>query len=156
MRIPFSFLLLLLVFAEIAVFILVGEAIGVLATLGLTLFAMIAGAALLRRQGVATLMRIRADAAAGRLPARPLVEGAVLAIAALLMIVPGFITDAVGILLFIPPVRAALLGRFRRAAGVRTAQAQFRPPPAKVVELGEDEYASTRPRPDTPWRPGER
>lgn len=152
MRLPFSLAFLLLVLGEIAVFILVGEAVGVLATLGLTLFAMVVGALLLRFHGVATLVRVRAEIEAGRTPAATLAEGAVLAIAAFLLIVPGFITDAVGALLFLPLVRRMLWRAIRRSVRVRTA-----PPPAEqargpVVDLERSEYGA-RPRPDSPWRP---
>ncbi len=69
MRIPVSLIVLLFTFAEIAVFIAVGGRIGVLATLGLTLLASAAGVSILRRQSVATVMRVRAELAAGRTPA---------------------------------------------------------------------------------------
>ncbi len=65
MRIPVSLIVLLFTFAEIAVFIAVGGRIGVLATLGLTLLASAAGVSILRRQSVATVMRVRAELAAG-------------------------------------------------------------------------------------------
>ncbi len=150
MRLPFSLAFLLLVLGEIAVFIRVGEAIGVLATLGLVLFGMVAGALLLRWQGVATLMRVRAEMEAGRTPARSLAEGAVLAIAALLIVVPGFLTDAVGIALFVPSIRRFLWRRLGHRLRVRATSA---PAPAKrpVLDLDRSEYGA-RSRPDSPWR----
>jgi UPF0716 protein FxsA len=151
MPIPFSFLLLVFVLAEIAVFILVGEMIGVAATLALTLLGMVAGTALVRRQGLATLFRIRADLEAGRPPARSLAEGAVLAAAALLLILPGFISDAVAILLFMPWVRGALWRKLGRRVEAGMAQTGSRRGRGAVVELDRGEYAST-PRSDSPWR----
>ena len=149
MRIPFSILILFLVLAEIATFILVGDAIGVAPMLGLTLLAMLAGALLLRRQGVVTVNRIRAEIAAGRLPARPLAEGAAFAIAGLLLILPGFLTDAAGILLCIPAFRAAMWRGVSRRLEIRGAQrSAIRPARGRVVELEESEYAAT-PRPAT-------
>jgi UPF0716 protein FxsA len=155
MRLPFSFVFLLLVLAEIAVFIRVGEAIGVLATLGLTLFSMVAGAMLLRYHGAATLMRVRAEIEAGQTPAPALAEGAVFAVAAFLLIVPGFITDAVGALLFLPPVRRMLWRAIRRSVGVRTAPPRAEQTRGPVVDLERNEYG-TQPRPDSPWRPDQR
>jgi UPF0716 protein FxsA len=152
MRLPFSLVFLLLVLAEIAVFIRVGEAIGVLATLGLTLFAMVAGALLLRYHGVATLVRVRAEIEAGRTPAPALAEGAVLAAAAFLLIVPGFITDAAGALLFVPPVRRMLWRAIRRSVRIRTALPRTEKARGLVVDLERSEYG-TRPRSDSPWRP---
>ena len=160
MRIPFSVIILFTIFAEIAVFIVVGDAIGVAATLGLTLLAMIAGAVLLKRQSVATLNSIRAEVAAGRVPARPLAEGAVAAIAGLLLIAPGFLTDVLGILLFIPAVRSAIWGRMRRRLETARRRGAFRPAGPAVLELEPGEYeADPRPvarpgppDPDSPWR----
>jgi UPF0716 protein FxsA len=157
MRIPVSLVFVTLVLAEIAGFILVGKAIGVLATLGLVLFGMIAGSILLRRQGMATLMKVQAEVAAGRVPARPIAEGAVLAVAALLIIIPGFVSDIVGILLLIPPVREALWQTIRRRLQIRyTAQGMVSPSRAAVVDLDQSEYGAA-PRPDgprnSPWRP---
>jgi UPF0716 protein FxsA len=151
MRLPFSLVFLLLVLGEIAVFIRVGEAIGVLATLGLTLFGMVAGALLLRWQGLATLMRVRAEMEAGRTPARPLSDGAVLALGALLIILPGFLTDFAGILLFVPPVREALWRALRRRVKVTATASNVRSPRAPVIDLERSEYGA-RPRPDSPWR----
>jgi UPF0716 protein FxsA len=155
MRIPFSLLFLSFVFAEIAGFILVGEAIGVLPTLGLVLFAMVAGVLLLRHQGTTTLMRVRDDLAANRVPARPLAEGAFLAAAAILIIVPGFLTDILGLLLFVPFVRAAILRAARsRVTKASPASARVSPKRGAIVDLEQSEYG-VHPRPDTPWRPPE-
>lgn len=151
MRIPLRLLIIALLLAEIAGFVVVGDAIGVAATLALVLVAMLAGILLLRRQGVATLMSIREGVAAGRLPARPLFDGAVLTIAALLMIVPGFISDLVGILFFIPAVRDTIWRRLARRVKVRSVRHDFRPATGSVVELEPGEYAAA-PRPESPWR----
>jgi UPF0716 protein FxsA len=152
MRIPFSVLFLLLILGEIAVFIQVGEAIGVLSTLGLTLFGMVAGALLLRFHGMATLVKVQAEIEAGRTPGRPLADGAMSAVAALLIMIPGFLTDAMGILLFLPPVREAIWrGISRRIKVVRpSAPRQERQGP--IVDLDPSQYG-THPRPDSPWRP---
>lgn len=156
MRIPLRLLVLLLLLAEIAVLILVGQAIGVAGTLALVLLSMVAGLALLRWQGTATLMRIRAEAAGGRVPARPLLEGAVLAIAALLLIVPGFLTDMIGLLLFIPAVRQRLGPRMRgRFEAKRRAWQPPGPQPRPAtIELDSSEYSSGPDR-SSPWRRGE-
>jgi UPF0716 protein FxsA len=147
---PFRFriILLALLLAEIAAFIVVGEAIGVLATLALVLLSMVAGVALLRRQGMAALNLVQADIEARRLPARPLFEAGLAALAGFLMVVPGFITDIAGLLLFIPSVRAAVwrwLGRRVRSGGLG-AQA----PAGPVIKLEPGEYAGP-PRAGSPW-----
>ncbi|WAJ28657.1 FxsA family protein [Antarcticirhabdus aurantiaca] len=101
--IPFLFLLMPI--AEIAGFILVGNAIGLWPTLGLILASAFLGALLLRQQGLGTLRRIQEETRAGGLPGRELVHGLMIAVAGFLLILPGFISDVVGLLLFLPPVR---------------------------------------------------
>lgn len=106
MRIPFFPIILLgLPLAEIAVFVLVGEEIGALATVALVIATSILGGILLRIQGVGVLSRIQAEMQTGGSPGRDLVHGAMIMIAGFLLLLPGFITDTFGILLFIPPVR---------------------------------------------------
>jgi UPF0716 protein FxsA len=126
MRIPLSLAVIGYMLAEIACFIFVGEAIGVLPTLGLVLLGMVAGTVLLRRQGVSTLRKVQADLAARKVPARPLAEGAAQALGAVLIIIPGFVTDLIGIALFVPPVREALWRVFRPR--IRTRRSAAAPP----------------------------
>jgi len=99
---------------EIAVFIQAGKLIGLWPTLGVVVLTAALGAWQLRVQGLATLLRARAEMEGGVLPARELFDGACLLIAGALLLTPGFVTDAVGFLLFVPRVRAQLrqtLGR---------------------------------------------
>jgi UPF0716 protein FxsA len=156
MRFPILLIVVSLVLAEIAAFILVGELIGVPATLGLVLLGMLAGAVLLRRTGIATLARVRTDVAARQIPARSLVEGAVLALAALLLIIPGFVSDFVGIALFIPAVREGAWRWLRRRMPIRPGSADAASASgAPVIDLDRSEFGeSARPsvRPDSLWR----
>ena len=93
---------------EIAVFIQVGEVIGLWPTLGTVVATAVAGTWCLRAQGLATLARARSQVSQGALPARELFDGACLLVAGALLLTPGFVTDSVGFLLFMPPVREAL------------------------------------------------
>lgn len=93
---------------EIAVFIQVGGEIGVWPTIGATILTALAGSLLLRAQGLAALMRARAQMDQGQLPAREMFEGVCLVLAGALLLVPGFVTDTIGLLLFVPPVREVL------------------------------------------------
>ena len=104
MRMPLA-ILLLLPLAEIAAFVVVGRSIGVLATLGLTVLSSLIGLVLLRVQGAGVLRRLQAESVKGTDPEREIVHGAMIVVAAILLIIPGFITDIVGILLFVPLVR---------------------------------------------------
>jgi UPF0716 protein FxsA len=93
---------------EIAVFIQVGGVIGLGWTLLVVVATAVAGTWLLRAQGLATLHRARRQLDAGVLPARELFDGLCLLFAGALLLTPGFVTDAMGLLLFIPPFRELL------------------------------------------------
>ena len=106
---------------EIAVFIEVGGAIGLWPTLGVVVATAIAGAALLRYQGLATLARARAALARNEMPLREVIDGVFLLAAGLLLLTPGFVTDGAGFLLFVPGVRTVLrafLARRLAASGM--------------------------------------
>ena len=93
------FILLLVVpIVEIALFIKVGGLIGVWPTIGIVIATALAGAALLRRQGLATLRSARASLADNRFPIDEVFDGLCLAVAGALLLTPGFFTDAVGLL----------------------------------------------------------
>jgi UPF0716 protein FxsA len=135
-------LLVLWPLVEIAVFLQVVQWIGVLDTLALMLLISIGGAWIVKRQGGGTMARMRAELDAGRVPAGPLVDGALLLVAGLLLLVPGFVTDAFGLLLLIPPVRGivkvALGRRFAVRARRRVRGAPPGPGPAPDDERGWD------------------
>ncbi len=93
---------------EIGVFIQVGGWIGLGWTLVLVVLTAVLGTWQLRAQGLATLLRARDQVDRGALPARELFDGACLLVAGALLLTPGFVTDATGFLLFLPPVRDKL------------------------------------------------
>lgn len=99
---------------EIAGFAFVGSLIGVLPTVALVIATTILGAVLLRIQGFGALTRIRTTLEAGGAPGRDVVHGLMIALAGLLLVIPGFFTDLTGLLLFIPPVRE-LVWRFLKS-----------------------------------------
>ena len=108
-----------LAIAEIVVFILVAKAIGLLWAILIALVTSAAGLWLLRREGVRGWRRFRSAVNEGRPPGREGVDGVVGLLGALLLLTPGFIADAVGLLLLAPPVRAAARAGVRRAAESR-------------------------------------
>lgn len=118
--------LLVLPLLEIAGFIVVGRAIGVLPTLGLVVLGAIAGGLLLRQQGLSVLNRMRTNMTAGTLPGQTLFDGMVLAIAALLLIIPGFFGDIVALLLMVPPLRGWLYAALTKGMVVTTTTASYR------------------------------
>lgn len=158
----FPFLLLVLPAAEIAVFIVVGQQIGVIPTLALILLTAIAGSVLLRVQGLGLLARIAEVTARGKVPGRELVHGVMILVAAVLLITPGFITDTLGLLLFIPPVRdlgwkllkdrivvvsRSRFGNRRHRGDSGDAPERGAPP---VIDLEAGEFERNRERP-SPW-----
>lgn len=110
---------------EIALFIQVGGAVGVLPTVALVVFTAVLGVGLLRWQGVGTLNRARSRMQAGEMPAREMVEGMMLLVAAVLLLTPGFFTDAVGFTLLIPASRYLLYTWFGRHLVIRGQGASF-------------------------------
>jgi UPF0716 protein FxsA len=173
MRFPvIPLFLLALPFLEIAGFVIVGSEIGVLYTLALVIASGILGAILLRIQGFGVMSRIRRELDAGGDPGREVAHGAMILLAGVLLLIPGFVTDIVGLLLFLPPVRdaawrflksrvsisAGSFGGFARpgaASGVRPNGRRG----GKTIDLDADEYSSgpdagpnAGSRADSPWR----
>lgn len=93
---------------ELVLLVQVGRHVGLLPTVVLVVVTGILGAALARWQGVRTLSRFRAAVNAGRMPHRELLEGLLILIAGAVLLTPGLLTDAVGFLLLVPWVRAAV------------------------------------------------
>jgi len=93
---------------EIAVFIEVGGWIGLGWTLVLVLATAIAGTAMLRRQGLATLAKARAALDRGEIPVQAALDGVSLLLAGAFLLTPGFVTDTLGALLLVPPIRRRL------------------------------------------------
>jgi UPF0716 protein FxsA len=106
---PVFFLLFLAVpLVEIYFLILVGHWIGAVPTLLIVILTAVAGAALARHQGFATLQRVQMTLARGEVPAVEMLEGVILLLGALLLLTPGFITDLAGFICLIPASRRRL------------------------------------------------
>ena len=157
---PFSiipFLLLAIPLAEIAAFVVIGGQIGVWWTLLMVLVTAIGGSILLRIQGFGLLNRIRTEIDAGRVPSRELVHGVMILIAGILLLTPGFITDAMGFALFIPHLRDALWAfaktRIRFETVVMDGRGRgsaYRDRDSSVIDLDEDEF-NREPDDTSPW-----
>lgn len=154
----FPLLLLAWPLAEIATFVIIGREIGVFSTIGLILLTGMAGVILLRVQGFGVLRRAQAEIDAGRDPSREIANGAMILVAGILLLLPGFLTDILGILLFIPPVREAVWRFLKTRINVVTS---FGSPSARhngsrgspTIDLDPDEYsAGGPPDPNSPWR----
>jgi UPF0716 protein FxsA len=105
---------------EIALFIQVGDAIGLWPTLATVIITAFIGTQLLRAQGLATLSNLQNSVGAGQNPMDHIAHGAMILVAGVVLLTPGFFTDAVGLALLIPPVRSALIkaGAARMAGNV--------------------------------------
>ncbi len=115
------FLALLLVpLIEIALFIQVGDLIGLWPTLATVILTAIAGTWLLRLQGGDALRRVQHIVREGGDPRGPLAHGALILIAGVVLLTPGFFTDAIGFLLLIPAIRSMVITELSRRVVVRT------------------------------------
>lgn len=99
---------------EIALFIQVGGLIGLWPTLGIVVLTAVLGTSLVRTQGRMAMGQLRNSFSELDDPTEPLAHGAMILIAGVLLLTPGFFTDALGFALLIPPVRMAVF-RFLKA-----------------------------------------
>lgn len=102
---------------ELVILVYIGMAIGAGYTVLIVIATGVAGAALARNQGLATLSRARGSIEQGAIPSGELFEGALILAGGLMLMTPGIITDIAGFLLLIPPsrhlVRRWLSGQIR-------------------------------------------
>lgn len=96
---------------ELSVLIDVGTEIGVFGVVALTILTAAIGLALVRHQGLKVMQDMQMTAKSGQPVGATLVHGFFIAVAGILLFLPGFITDAIGALFLVPPIRS-LLGTF--------------------------------------------
>lgn len=123
---------------EIALFIELGGWVGLWPTIALVIITAILGGILLRMQGFAAMQKLQSSVAEGGDPRGPLAHGVMILMAGLLMLTPGFFTDAVGFALLLPPVRSALIAWI----GPKLA--------ARAIHMGPGMQGRQPPRPDQP------
>ena len=104
---------------EIAAIIQVGQALGLLPTIAILVADSIIGAVLLRSQGRAAWRRFNETLAAGRPPAREVLDGVLVVFGGALLLTPGFVTDILGVLLLLPPTRALVRRYLVKGVAVR-------------------------------------
>ncbi len=100
--------------AEIALFIWVGDLIGLLPTVAIVLVTALLGAMMVSRQGRRQLASSRSTLLSGGFPTAEIANGAMILVAGALLITPGFLTDLIGFLLLTPPVRDGLRSAWKR------------------------------------------
>ena len=137
MLLPLVLLFIVVPIAELAVVIQIGQVIGVWWTVALLLADAILGSILMRHQGRAAWRRFNLALEAGRVPAREVLDGALVMFGGLLLLTPGFITDILGLLLLIPPTRVVVRGVLARRLTHRmvvSMTGQRRPPDDDVID----------------------
>lgn len=109
---PLLVLFIVAPLAELYVLIEVGGQIGALPTILLSILTAVIGTFLVRQQGFAVLRRIQELMQRDEIPALEMLDGALILVAGLVLLLPGFITDAIGFALLVPGLRRLLIGRY--------------------------------------------
>ncbi|MBO1551654.1 FxsA family protein [Yersinia pseudotuberculosis] len=104
---PFA-LIFLLAYIEISIFIKVAAVLGVPITLLLVIISSCVGISLVRNQGIKTFIQMQQKLAAGESPAAEMIKSVSLVLAGILLLIPGFFTDFLGLLLLLPWVQKTL------------------------------------------------
>lgn len=134
---PALVLLIIWLLAEAFVALKVAEAIGVLLTILLLIISWPIGGRLMRAEGRVAWRRFAVAAGAGRPPGREALDGALVVVGGGLLLVPGFISDVLGLCLLIPPVRAlarrALVRHFQ--SRLLAAVTRFGRPPGAAYDV---------------------
>lgn len=110
-------MLIVVPIVELWIVVQVAHHIGLLDTLALLILVSLGGALLLKQQGMATWRRLQTTLGRGEMPGREVTDGALVLLGGALLMTPGFLTDAIGLVLLLPPTRALLKGATRRSLG---------------------------------------
>ncbi|MDB4381706.1 FxsA family protein [Akkermansiaceae bacterium] len=131
-------LFILVPIAELSLFITLGDWIGTPKTIAIIIFTAIIGAALTKSQGRLAMQKLKQATSEGRMPHNEAMDGILILIAGAVLLTPGFLTDAVGFLLLVPPVRALIRGRLaeKLKSKIQVVAPQFpqaeEKPPSKI------------------------
>ncbi|MBV1926198.1 MAG: FxsA family protein [Rhodobacteraceae bacterium] len=124
MYLLFAFIIVPII--EIALFVEVGGAIGLWPTLAIVFLTALLGVSLMRIQGRLALQQLQASLSTNNDPTKPLVDGAMILVAGMFLLTPGFFTDAIGFALLLPPVRMAVFRFFLGRINVQGFQTNSR------------------------------
>ena len=129
---------------EIAFFVVIGNAIGLWPTLAGVLVTAIIGSLVLRFQGMAVFNEIRSQTARGQMPARALADAALIGAGGWMLLLPGYFSDIIGILLLLPPVRTAiyafLKSRIQVVPMAGFGQQSPRPEGPRTIDLDDEDW----------------
>lgn len=137
---------------EIALFVTLGGWLGLWLTLAIVLGTGVLGVSILQRLGLRSAQRLRAEMDRMRDPLGAAGDSALLALAALLLILPGFLTDALAALLLIPPFRRLLVAQLAARMGIVSMRSDQ---PARRSDgiVIDGEFVEIDPNPDQQPRP---
>ena len=140
---------------EIALFVRIGGAIGLGWTLAIVFGTAVLGTWLIRNQGTMAMNDLRRSLNELRDPSEPLAHGAMIIFAGALLLTPGFLTDSIGFLLLLPPVRQAIIAFLRSRMRVRgvmmRAHRESHGPEGDIIDV---EYREITPEESGPGREG--
>lgn len=125
--------------ADLILLLRIGGVLGFWLTVGVVILTGLVGATLARWQGLRTLARIQGELASGRMPGDELADGALILLAAALLVTPGFLTDLLGVFLLIPLTRRLFRGALRRYFTRRMVVGQVT---IHTVRAGDEEVVS--------------
>lgn len=108
---------------EIALFVVIGNAIGLWLTLAGVVLTAVLGLLVLRTRGMSLVNEIRTNVDRGEVPARSVADAMMVGLAGALLLIPGYFTDLIGLLLLLPPVRSAIYAFLRSRVQVVTTSA---------------------------------
>ncbi|MDP6175045.1 MAG: FxsA family protein [Rhodospirillales bacterium] len=135
--------------AEIELFSLVGGWVGLWPTIGIIVLSAMAGGAMLRAQGLGMLIRAQESMQVQGQALAEMLERIGIILAAILLLIPGFFTDGVGLMLFFPPLRRTLVGVFMRRGPVnRQFQNGGGEQPGNSGPVIDGEYHEVQPKND--------
>lgn len=144
------------IIAEIWVFIKAGEAFGAFPVILAVIASMIAGASVIRWQGIRTLTGLRSALNGGSLQEVNAAHGALIYLAGMLLILPGFLTDLAAIALLIAPVRRLIMGWLRNRVEIRTTTRGWQSNQSRRAPTIEGEAIDITAKPvsdkDSPWQ----
>ncbi len=151
---PLFLLFIVVPLIEIALFIKVGGWLGLWPTLAIVVLTALIGSSLLRAEGLATFTELKRRLARGEDPEVALAHGALILAAGLLLLTPGFFTDAIGFALLVPAVRSAVIRWALRRLTVVHFEARHGSPHRHGPGTVDGEYEILDPEelPGPPWR----
>jgi len=122
---PFLIIFVVIPLVELGIFAAVSEHIGLWTALLFALFTAVLGGNIVRMQGMQTIASMRTNMDRGQMPTKEIFDGFCLVAAGALLITPGFLTDAIGFCLLVPPLRDAVRAALKKNAKFAMGSTHF-------------------------------